>query len=48
MTKDSRREESLFARLLCDVMIPAELAEALRAQGYDVAGEYRRPTAGMV
>jgi hypothetical protein len=29
--------EALFARLLCDVMIPAELSEALRAQGYDVA-----------
>ena len=26
---------ALFARLLFDVMIPAELAEALRAQGYD-------------
>ena len=29
--------EVLFARLLCDVMIPAELSAALRAQGYDVA-----------
>jgi hypothetical protein len=29
--------ETLFVRLLCDVMIPAELAEALRTQGYDVA-----------
>src|SRR5438874_4673036 len=37
MSADARGEESLFARLLCDVMIPAELAEALRAQGYDVA-----------
>jgi hypothetical protein len=37
MTKESRRDEALFVRLLCDVMIPAELAEALRAQGYDVA-----------
>jgi hypothetical protein len=27
---------SLFARLLCDVMIPAELSEAIRLQGYDV------------
>jgi hypothetical protein len=35
MTKDAR-EEALFVRLLCDVMIPAELAEALCAQGYDV------------
>jgi len=37
MTKEARPEEALFIRLLCDVMIPAELAEALRAQGYDVA-----------
>jgi hypothetical protein len=37
MTKEARRDEALFARLLCDVMIPAGLAEALRAQGYDVA-----------
>jgi Domain of unknown function (DUF5615) len=29
--------ETLFARLLCDVMIPAELSAAIRAQGYDVA-----------
>lgn len=27
---------SLFARLLCDIMIPAELSEAVRLQGYDV------------
>lgn len=33
----SKGDEPLFARLLCDVMIPAELAQALRAQGYDVA-----------
>ncbi|MGH9834339.1 MAG: DUF5615 family PIN-like protein [Blastocatellia bacterium] len=26
----------LFARLLCDIMIPAELSEAIRLQGYDV------------
>jgi predicted nuclease of predicted toxin-antitoxin system len=37
MTKDAPTEAALFVRLLCDVMIPAELAEALRAQGYDVA-----------
>jgi hypothetical protein len=37
MSTGARGEESLFARLLCDVMIPAELAEALRAQGYDIA-----------
>ena len=37
MTREARREEALFVRLLCDVMIPAELAEAIRAQGYDVA-----------
>ncbi len=37
MTNDPPAEESLFVRLLSDVMIPAELAEALRAQGYDVA-----------
>ncbi len=37
MSKEEPREERLFARLLCDVMIPAELAEAIQAQGYDVA-----------
>ncbi|HZV04200.1 MAG TPA: DUF5615 family PIN-like protein [Gemmataceae bacterium] len=37
MTKEGRREEALFIHLLCDVMIPAELAEALRTHGYDVA-----------
>jgi len=37
MSEDLPAEESLFARLLCDVMIPAELSEALRARGYDVA-----------
>lgn len=37
MTEETGREETLFVRLLCDVMIPAELAEALRTQGYDVA-----------
>ena len=26
----------LFARLLFDVMIPAELAKAIQSQGYDV------------
>jgi hypothetical protein len=26
----------LFARMLCDVMIPAEFSEAIRLQGYDV------------
>lgn len=26
----------LFARLLCDVMIPAEISAAIRAQGYKV------------
>ena len=29
--------ETLFARLLCDVMIPAEFSAAIRTQGYDVA-----------
>ena len=37
MSDEVPRGERLFARLLCDMMIPAELAEALRAQGYDVA-----------
>jgi hypothetical protein len=30
-------EDALFALMLFDVMIPAELAESIRAQGYDVA-----------
>src|SRR5215471_6994524 len=29
--------DALFARLLCDLMIPAELSAAIRAHGYDVA-----------
>jgi uncharacterized protein with PIN domain len=37
MMKDALGEEGLFVRLLCDVMIPGELAEALRTQGYDAA-----------
>jgi hypothetical protein len=28
---------TLFARLLTDIMIPAQLSVALRGQGYDVA-----------
>lgn len=28
--------DPIFARLLCDIMIPAELSAAVRAQGYDV------------
>lgn len=31
------RGATLFARLLFDVMVPAELAQAIRAQGYNVA-----------
>jgi hypothetical protein len=37
MTTEASQDEALFLRLLCDVMIPAELAQALREQGYDVA-----------
>lgn len=33
---DDDAAASLFARLLCDVMIPAEFSEAVRMQGYDV------------
>ena len=36
MTGDAGRQEALFVQLLCDVMIPVALADALRAQGYDV------------
>jgi hypothetical protein len=28
---------TLFARLLTDIMIPAQLSVAIRGQGYDVA-----------
>lgn len=28
--------DQIFARLLCDLMIPPELSAAIRAQGYDV------------
>jgi hypothetical protein len=37
MSTGAQGDEPLFARLLCDVMIPAELAEAIRAHGYEVA-----------
>jgi hypothetical protein len=37
MTPEPGGEEQLFVRLLCDVMIPAELSEVIRVQGYDVA-----------
>ena len=37
MTTEARQDEALFLRLLCDVMIPAELAQAIREQGYDIA-----------
>jgi len=30
------RNTAVFARLLFDVMIPAEVAEAIRTNGYDV------------
>jgi hypothetical protein len=36
MTAESSASVTLFARLLCDVMIPVEIAAAIRAQGYDV------------
>jgi hypothetical protein len=29
-------DDLLFARLLCDIMIPAEFSEAMRSQEYDV------------
>jgi hypothetical protein len=31
---------TLFARLLTDIMIPPQLAAAIRAQGYDVAENF--------
>jgi hypothetical protein len=37
MSEEPPALETLFARLLCDVMIPAEFSAAIRAQGYDVA-----------
>jgi hypothetical protein len=37
MSTVARPEPALFVRLPCDVMIPAELSEALRTHGYDVA-----------
>lgn len=33
---DADDAASLFARLLCDIMIPAQFSEAIRLQGYDV------------
>jgi hypothetical protein len=37
MSAEVGPQTTLFARLLCDVMIPAEFSAAVRAQGYDVA-----------
>jgi hypothetical protein len=37
MSEEAPALETLFAQLLCNVMIPAELSAAIRAQGYDVA-----------
>lgn len=37
MSAATPAHETLFAQLLCDVMIPAEFSAAIRAQGYDVA-----------
>jgi hypothetical protein len=31
-----REEEFEFAKLMMDIMIPPEISEALRGQGYDV------------
>jgi predicted nuclease of predicted toxin-antitoxin system len=31
-----REEEFEFAKLMMDIMIPPEISEALRSQGYDV------------
>jgi hypothetical protein len=36
MSEEAPPSATLFARLLCDVMIPAEVATAIRTQGYDV------------
>lgn len=33
---DSRVDDQLFARLLFDIMIPAQFAEAIDSQGYDI------------
>lgn len=37
MSRGTPLNDTLFARLLFDVMVPAELAQAIRAQGYAVA-----------
>ena len=36
MTEALSPSVMLFAHLLCDVMIPAEIAMAIRSQGYEV------------
>jgi hypothetical protein len=36
MTEESSPAALLFARLLCDVMIPAEISMAIRVHGYEV------------
>jgi hypothetical protein len=36
MTEESAPAALLFARLLCDMMIPAEISMAIRAHGYEV------------
>lgn len=36
MNRELPSSGTLFARLLCDIMIPAELSAAIRAQGYEL------------
>jgi hypothetical protein len=45
MSAEPSARATLFARLLCDVMIPAEFSAAIRAQGYDVAEARTLPVA---
>jgi predicted nuclease of predicted toxin-antitoxin system len=38
-----REEEFEFAKLMMDIMIPPEISEALRSQGYDVLEARKLP-----
>ncbi len=45
MSADQQSSDDFFARLLCDIMIPAEISAAIRAHGYDVIEARALPVA---
>jgi len=45
VSADQQSSDDFFARLLCDIMIPAEISAAIRAHGYDVIEARALPVA---